>query len=476
MRVDHETRKAILSDPVAAFQERQGTADAQALSAVTELVTEYRGLQSTHTALQEETGILSRKIGAAKRDGAPTDELLSAMRTHSARLKEVSGRLAEIETHILAHFNDHDSGASTSAPGQTRIPATRYRLSSPPGEGLTITALEQEHDAWNDYVESHAAATVYHRAEWRAVIRDSFGHDALYLMARDGSGQVCGVLPLIRISSRLFGDFMISMPYFNYGGALAEHPQIELRLMEVASAQAARMNVDYVEYRDTIERDGYAASTRKVNMLLPLPDDSGTLWNGFPPKLRAQIRRAQRETPQVRFGGEELLDDFHDVFSRNMRDLGTPVYGRDFFRNILRAFPDRCRIVVLYLSGKPVATGFLTGYRDMLEIPWASTLRSVNHLSMNMLLYWSVLEYAIDNRYRRFDFGRSSVDSGTFRFKRQWGAQPLQLYWHYWLSTGDGLPSLNPDNPKYRLAIGIWKRLPLFVTRRLGPPIVKYLP
>jgi hypothetical protein len=123
-----------------------------------------------------------------------------------------------------------------------------------------------------------------------------------------------------------------------------------------------------------------------------------------------------------------------------------------------------------------VAAAFLIGYGGRLEIPWASTIRDVNHLSINMLLYWEVLKYAIQHQYRIFDFGRSSRDSGTYFFKRQWGAHPQPLYWHYWLRGDRKLPALNPQNPKYALAINIWKHLPLFIANRLGPSVVKYLP
>jgi FemAB-related protein (PEP-CTERM system-associated) len=246
--------------------------------------------------------------------------------------------------------------------------------------------------------------------------------------------------------------------------------------MEAASREAKQLGSVHVEFRDDIPREGYPAREDKVNMILPLPDDEETLWQGFTPKLRTQIRRPQRENPTVRYGGAEFLEDFYTVFARNMRDLGTPVYGRDFFRNILAVFPDNCRIMVVYLENRPVASGFLAGYRDRLEIPWASTLRSVNHLSMNMLLYWHVLRFAIDGEFRYFDFGRSSRDTGTFRFKQQWGARPKPLYWHYWLKDGGELPALNPGNPKFALAINVWKRLPLKVTEWLGPRVVKNLP
>jgi FemAB-related protein (PEP-CTERM system-associated) len=269
---------------------------------------------------------------------------------------------------------------------------------------------------------------------------------------------------------------MVSMPYFNYGGAIADEEFIEDMLMQAANEHAATLGVSHIEYRDDIPRKGLPVRANKVNMILPLPRDEETLWAGFSSKLRSQIRRPQRVTLETLCGGEDHLDDFYSVFSRNMRDLGTPVYAKEFFRNILHSFPRESRILVVRMKNRPVAAGFLIGHRDRLEIPWASSAREVNHLGVNMFFYWKVLQYAIDKHYRSFDFGRSSTGSGTYRFKEQWGAQPKQLYWHYHLNEDRELPSLNPDNPKYSLAINIWKRLPLILTNRLGPLIVRNLP
>jgi FemAB-related protein (PEP-CTERM system-associated) len=329
---------------------------------------------------------------------------------------------------------------------------------------------------WNSYVEKTPAASIYHRAEWGPLIKRSFGHESCYFVARDENHTVAGILPLVRLKSRLFGDFLVSMPYCNYGGAIADHPSIEEALMQAANDHAAGLGTGHIEYRDNIPRDGWPVRDEKVNMILTLAGSENELWDGFTSKLRAQIRRPQRENPQVLSGGEEYLDEFYRVFARNMRDLGTPVYGRQFFRSILETFPEACRIVIVRLGGRPVAAGFLIGHRDSMEIPWASTIRDVNHLSMNMLLYWESLRYALHKGYKYFDFGRSSRDSGTFRFKQQWGARPLQLHWHYWLNGNTELPAINPDNPRYALAIKIWKRLPLAITNMIGPFIVKNIP
>ena len=330
---------------------------------------------------------------------------------------------------------------------------------------------------WDAFLDTREEATLCHHVRWRRLIEDQFGHQTHYLYATGAAGEVLGVLPLIRLKSRLFGDYMVSMPYMNYGGAIGSTPDVVRALMQEASQLGERLGVSHIEFRDTQHyAEGWTVRTDKVVMLLDLPDTPEALWDAFTPKLRAQIRRPQREQTEVVHGGSELLPQFYRVFARNMRDLGTPVYGERFFAAILAAFPQAARITIVRHAHQPVAAAFTLGHRARLEIPWASSLREYNPLGVNMLLYWEVLRRAIGDGYRSFDFGRSSADSGTFRFKKQWGAQPQQLYWHYWLAAGQPLPQLTPSSPKYQLAIRAWKRLPLFVANRLGPHIVKNLP
>lgn len=300
-------------------------------------------------------------------------------------------------------------------------------------------------------------------------------------MARDGEGAVSGVLPLVRLRSRLFGDFMVSMPYLNNGGVLARDTGVQRALMARAEELAAELGCSHLEYRFDTELDPPAAGqmpvrTDKVAMELSLPDDEDTLGKSLGSKLRSQIRRPTKAGAVAESGHEELLDDFYAVFSKNMRDLGTPVYARAFFAAILRAFPDDTQLVVVKVDGVPAAGGFLIGHQGRLEIPWASADREFNRISVNMLLYWEVLRYAIGKRYALFDFGRSTADSGTYKFKRQWGAQPRQLWWYYWLRAGQPMPSLTPTSGKFALAVKAWQQLPLPVANLLGPHIVKNLP
>lgn len=335
----------------------------------------------------------------------------------------------------------------------------------------------RDHVLWDQFVLEHPQASGYHALAWRNVIDKVFGHPTYYLMAKDHGGVVRGVLPLVLTKSPLFGCFLTSLAFFNYGGIVADHPEARRALQDAATETATRLGAAHIELRQVEPMDtDWPVRSRKVSMRLSLPPDYETLLKSYPSKLRSQIRRAQKEGMTVRFGGEELLDDYYRVFSRCMRDLGTPVYEKHLFRTIAETFPKEARLSVVTLNGLPLAAGFLYGFRNILEIPWAASDRRFSRLAPNMLLYNAVLEFACREGFREFDFGRSSVDSGTYRFKLQWGAQPRQLHWYYWLAEGHSIPELNPDNPKFKAAISVWRHLPLTVTNLIGPHIVKYLP
>lgn len=345
------------------------------------------------------------------------------------------------------------------------------------GSDVVVTASRSEdRDAWDAYVRRHPDGTAYHLGGWADVIGQCFGHRTVYLVARYGEA-IAGLLPLVFMESRLFGRWLVSMPFLDYGGVLADDAFVESALVERAVEIARDLGADHLELRHATKKDlGLVARHHKVSMRLDLPAEPSTLWEGFSPKLRNQIRRPQKDGCTARVGGAEELDAFYAVFAENMRDLGTPVYPRRFFAQILERFPALARIVVVTRGSIPVAGGFLIGFNDHLHAQWASSLRRYNRMSPNMLLYWSILEEACRQKYERFDFGRSTPGSGTYRFKEQWGAQPLALSWDYWLREGEAVPELNHDNPRFALAIKLWQRLPLVVANRLGPWIIRHVP
>ncbi len=347
-----------------------------------------------------------------------------------------------------------------------------------PGPGLAVRLLEPgERGALAAYVERHPRATLYHHPRWVELTEAVFGHRCHWLGALGDGGALRGALPLVRLRSVLFGDFLVSLPFVNYGGALGDEEAIEEALIGEAGRLAGRLGCSHVELRESRERDTeLPCRTDKVIMERELPDDPERLFKALGSKLRAQIRRPLREGATVHHGAGELLADFYPVFARNMRDLGTPVYSRRLFAAVLDAYPGQARLISVRLGGRAVAAGLLLEHRGRTEIPWASSLREHNRLGVNMLLYWEALKSSIERGSRVFDFGRSTRGGGTYRFKAQWGAEERPLYWYYWLREGGELPALTPSNPRYRAAIAVWRRLPVALTRLLGPPIVRNLP
>lgn len=345
-------------------------------------------------------------------------------------------------------------------------------LSIRPSVTIERGAVPQD---WDAYVANHPDASVYHLAVWRDMVARVFSRETYYLMARC-DGSVSGVLPMVRLKSLIFGDFLVSLPYVTYGGILANDAASREALLNAAVELGQSCGVSHVELRHTEALDGLPVRTDKISMHLPLPDDPDTLFSAIGSKLRAQVRRPRKEGATTIVGGVELLDDFYRIFARKYRDLGVPVYPRAWFEEILQRHQGAARIVAVKLNEQTVAASLILGYRGMLEVPYAASLREADRYSVNMLLYWGMLEHAIAEGFDTFDFGRTTPDSGTHRFKKQWGAQPVQLYWHYWLADGGEVPKLNTSNRKYELVVNAWRRLPVPLANFLGPHIVKNLP
>lgn len=328
---------------------------------------------------------------------------------------------------------------------------------------------------WNSFVEGREDASLYHRSEWVKFISRAFGQQAWFIEARDGQ-ELTGVLPLVRQRGPLLGSFMTSLPYFNYGGALAQADGVALAMMGEARKLAQQQRCRYLELRDTRPRGGdWTLRTDKVSMVLDLPADVASLSTALGAKLRSQARRPDREGAEVSVGGAGAVDAFYDVFCRNMHSLGTPVYPRHFFHALMDAFPHNAVVVQVRHAGQPQAAGFLVINGRTAEIPWAACRDDAKPRGYNMKLYWACLVHAIERGCTRFDFGRSTVDSGTYRFKAQWGARPVQLYWHRWDADRAADDSDGSSRMRARVA-RLWQMLPLPVANLLGPLVSPRLP
>lgn len=347
--------------------------------------------------------------------------------------------------------------------------------------GVTVSLADfsssKDVAAWDAFVNAADGAANYHQSGWLRVVEITFGHSFKALWARDDFDRVLGVLPLVLMKSKIFGTFMTSLPFFNYGGVLADSQEVVFGLLAEAEELVKANGAEFLELRHIEEvAQGLPSKTHKVTMRLGLDPDPEILWKSFKPKVRNQVRKATKSDLTATSGRHELLDDFYEVFARNMRDLGTPVYSKKLFANTLDAFPDTTRIFTINHPDGCVCAGFGTWYRGLFEIPWASSIRDYNPLCPNNLLYWTMLEYACENGCDTFDFGRSTPNKGTYRFKKQWGAQPVQLNWQYIMADGGDLPEMNPENAKFQLAIRVWQKLPVPLTKIIGPPIVRNIP
>lgn len=345
---------------------------------------------------------------------------------------------------------------------------------------LVVHAEPGDAGPWNEYVTSRPEGCVYHRFEWGGLFERVYGSAPVYLLAKAGS-RVVGVLPMIELRSVAFGRILCSMPYFGHGGLLADDELVAEALAGEAARVARRGGAKFVELRHLVEHDlGWFECRDKVNMALDLPRSYDQLLAGYKAKLRSQIKRPERAGHRVIDGRHELLHAFWQVYSENLRDLGSPCHSERLFGAILDVFGPRARVVVVLGDGAPVAAGLVVGNAGVpgatLEIPCASSLREANKTSPNMMLYGRVLRFACDEGYARFNFGRSTIDSGTYKFKAQWGATPRPIVYHVWAPPGAPSPRLRPDNPKFKVAVAAWTRLPVPVARLLGPAIVHGIP
>ena len=329
--------------------------------------------------------------------------------------------------------------------------------------------------AWQRVVCELSQSSLAHSPEWFTVIRNAYGHDPLYLSAEDQDGRP-GLLPAFVVRRPLFGTVVTSMPFLDTGGPCSSSAALANLLVTRLITEARRLQARVVELRCTerLPLDVQPIQS-KVNMTLPLPADAGRLWSQLDKSVRNQIRKAERSGLSIESGGAQNLRAFYDTFVVRMRDLGSPVHGSGFLSAVLESFGDRARIVLVRKGSTPVGGLIALAFKDRLVVPWATCLQDYFALCPNMLLYWETLRAACVEGFRRFDFGRSTRDSGTYRFKSQWGAQEEPLFW-YCIPLGARHQSRASSGAGAEVLLSkMWQRMPLSLTRRLGPPIRKYL-
>ena len=328
---------------------------------------------------------------------------------------------------------------------------------------------------WRRCVDDLREANLAHSQEWAAVIHHAYGHEPLYLTADEGSRH-SGVLPAFIVRRPLFGTAVTSMPFLDGGGPCCSSTTVESGLVESLISEARRLGAKLIELRCSRRLDiPWQPAEHKVNLALPLPANPDQLWKQFDRSVRNQLRKAERSGLTVDFGGAEKLDAFYSIFAIRMRELGCPVHDRAFFRAIVHEFGAQARVALVRKGQLPIGALLALGYRDTLTVPWASCLSEYRTLCSNMLMYWQTIRTACVEGFRRFDFGRSSRGSGTYRFKKQWGALESPLFWYTIPIHGRPRPVSADDGGVGTFLTRAWSRLPLPLTRGFGPRIRRYL-
>jgi FemAB-related protein (PEP-CTERM system-associated) len=329
-------------------------------------------------------------------------------------------------------------------------------------------------DTWRRAVAASSDARLAHAPQWLPVITRAYGHAPLYVEAASDEGS-CGVLPAFVVRRPLFGTVVTSMPFLDSGGPCSTSRTIDTLLVDWLIAEAGRLGARLVELRCANRLAiGAEPLASKVNMTLTL-DDPAALWRRFTTGMRNKIRKAERSGLTVEYGGQDNLAAFYDTFAQRMRDLGSPVHGLPFLRHVLEAFGPLARVALVKKGGQAIGGLVALTFKDRVVIPWSSCLKEYFSLSPNMLLYWEAIKTACADGCARFDFGRSTRDSGTYHFKRQWGAEEEPLWWYRIPIAGGRARSDASLSSNSDVLVRMWQRLPLSVTRQVGPQIRRYL-
>ena len=347
---------------------------------------------------------------------------------------------------------------------------------------LKITAAtDADQSAWDSFVHSHPLASPYHLFAWGYAITQAYGHKCYYLIAKENE-KVVGVLPMVHLKFSFLLNELVALPFCDVGNCLATTANVESKILSEARKCGQQLKTKNIQLRGQLHNDSAfdtsfsMMESDKVRMLLDLPDSSETLLKSFKSKLRSQVRKSEKNGVSFRWTGRDGVDSFYSVFCNNMRDLGSPVHSKHLFQSIMEQYGDNAQIGLAEYEGQCIGAGLILSTKEQTSIPWASTLRRYNRLAPNMLLYWNCMKYAADNNKKVFDFGRSTENEGTFRFKKQWGAQPVPLPWYLSPSKTKNVVKENKTQRPGREKIAeIWKKMPVPMANFVGPQLRKYI-
>lgn len=342
-------------------------------------------------------------------------------------------------------------------------------------------ALPEDKSAWDAYVDSSEAAP-YCRFAWKEAVEQAYGHESYYLLAEEGT-NIIGILPFFSFRVPFCSKSLISLPYCDVSSVHADNREIRTRLIQESFILAKKLDIKRLEIRssqanllgDAIFDWHVSVQTEKVRMLLNLPNSSEELWQSFKSKLRSQINKAEKNGLTFSWGNREMLDEFYQVFSRNMHDLGSPVHSKKWIEKIVDCFGENAKMGLVFHNDQPVGCGIILHTKGTVSLPWASTLRKYNHMAPNMLLYWNLLRFAADNNFKTFDFGRSTLNEGTYQFKKQWGATPEPLFWYQASTILNSREADDKKSVKREILADLWTKIPFRMANSLGPKVRRYI-
>jgi len=343
-----------------------------------------------------------------------------------------------------------------------------------PMNNLSVHELtDVDKERWDTFVQRCPDATFFHRAGWKRVIEEVFGHRCWFLFA-EREGNIEGVLPLSQIKSRLFGNTLISLPFCVYGGVAASSIESREILTKAAVDMAESFGVDALEMRNIEQHQpSWEQKNLYVTFRKEIDPDPEVNMKNIPRKQRAMVRKGIKADLSADW--DENSDRFYDAYSRSVHALGTPVFSRRLFSTLLDEFGDNCRILTVSREKKTISSVLSFYFRDEVLPYYGGGSSEARALKANDFMYWELMSRSAEDGIRIFDFGRSKEGAGSYSFKKNWGFEPRPLHYEYHLVNADTVPEVNPNNPKYQLFINLWRKLPLSVTQWLGPHIVKNL-
>ncbi len=332
---------------------------------------------------------------------------------------------------------------------------------------------ESDHARWDAFVQACPEATFFHRAGWQTVIQRAFGHRTYFLYA-ENNGVIQGVLPLAEVKSRLFGHSLSSLPFGVYGGIAASTEEARTVLDQAAQALAAKLDVEYLEYRNLAPfHTDWPSKDLYVTFRKAIDPDLEQNMNNIPRKQRAMVRKGIKQGLVSEI--DQGIDRFFAVFADNVHRHGTPALPKKYFALLREVFGADCEVLTVTKDGQVLSSVLTFYFRDEVLPYYAGDYLAARDYAANDFKYWELMRRACERGYKLFDYGRSKLGTGPYHFKKNWGFEPQPLHYEYQLYRAKQVPDQNPLNPKYQLFIRMWQRLPLPVANFIGPHIVKSL-